>query len=89
MKYVKVATIEAVVYDKPTVPYFSEIPQWLEDKINDGYIYFDKNRNLRIKTLEGLEQIKLGYYIVKDTRENIYGCDPEMFREMYRSAEDE
>ena len=89
MKYVKVATIEAVIYDKPTAPYFSELPKWLEEKINDEHIYFDKNDELKIVTLEGVESIKLGYYIVKDTRGNIYGCDPEIFKEMYRRVEDE
>lgn len=89
MKYVKVATIEAVVYDKLTAPYFSEMPKWLEEKANDGHIYFDKNDELKIVTLEGIENIKLGYYIVKDTQGNIYGCDPEIFKEMYRRTEDE
>lgn len=89
MTYVKVATIEAVVYDKPTAPYFSELPKWLEEKANDGHIYFDKNNELKIVTLEGIENIKLGYYIVKDTQGNIYGCDPGIFKEMYRRTEDE
>ena len=62
--------------------------KWLEEKINDEHIYFDKNDELKIVTLEGIENIKLGYYIVKDTRGNIYGCDPVIFKEMYRKVDE-
>jgi len=75
-----------------------EIPDWMNYYFQQGlaemeeYIkivgqqQFEYER-LLIKTMEGLMKAKIGDFVIKGVENELYPCDPDIFRQTYEIAE--
>jgi len=45
------------------------------------------DERLLIKTMEGLMKAKIGDFVIKGVENELYPCDPDIFRQTYEIAE--
>lgn len=91
MKYKKKpVVVEAFQYDgdlKGNNGYY--VPQWAVEAFERGVIYYDSIDNnsppceLFVKTLEGVMLVKVGSYLIKGIKGELYPCDEDIFEKTY------
>lgn len=90
MKYrKKPVVVEAYQFVKWDLGSF---PDWLmqalrEGKVYAGYSSFISLPSMLIKTLEGVMEAPVGWWIIKGVRSEIYACEPEIFELTYEKVE--
>ena len=90
MKYrKKPVVIEAYQFNKWDL---NDFPKWLYDEIMSNNIsanisIFPKAPSLKIKTLEGIMEAGIGWWIIKGIKGEIYACEPEIFELTYEKVE--
>ena len=54
----------------------------------DALFHFDENgiKQLRIKTLEGVMDARIGDYIIKGVNGECYPCKPDIFEKTYEEV---
>lgn len=61
-----------------------EWPIWFVIAVDAGIIYCDsKTESLFIKTSEGIMEGKIGDYIIKGIKDELYPCKPDIFELTY------
>lgn len=65
------------------------VPDWGINAYDDGIIYFDKDDNCQIQTLEGNHHVSVGDYIIRGVAGELYPCKPDIFSRTYEAVCDE
>ena len=67
----------------------TEDPIWIVEAIHTGEVWFDRVENeqviMRIRTLEGIMDAKIGDYVIQGVKGEIYPCKPDIFELTYES----
>lgn len=85
----KPVEIEAFQYDGDFMNKDGDyyVPEWAVNAKLEGVLYF-KDGELYIKTLEGVHHARVGDYIIKGVKGEIYPCKPEIFEMTYEAVEE-
>jgi len=67
---------------------FDHRPKWLVDEFGENILFFNNINCLDIKTLEGTIEAKVGDYIVRGIKGELYPVDEEIFNELYEEVDD-
>lgn len=62
------------------------VPDWGINAYDDGIIYFDKDDNCQIQTLEGNHHVSVGDYIIRGVAGELYPCKPDIFSKTYETV---
>lgn len=71
-----------------------QTPEWIVDAIKAGILHFNRvsfesQPELFLDTLEGTHRVRIGDYIVKGVRGELYNCKPDIFELTYEKIENE
>ena len=71
----------------------TEDPEWIIEAINKGDVRFKNEGSILcemvIDTLEGTLIARLGDYVIKGIKGEIYPCKPDIFEATYEKVEEE
>lgn len=92
MKYrKKPVVIEAFKYDGDLKDAEGKwyVPDWAVMAFESGEMYYgiEEPWELYIKTLEGVQHVSVGDYIIKGIQGEFYPCKPDIFEQTYEVAE--
>ncbi len=59
-----------------------DVPQWLMDMKNNSKV-FPTPDGLKIETLEGVMEAKIGDWVIQGVKGEIYPCKHDIFEETY------
>ena len=59
------------------------MPRWLLEAVSSGEVFFNDDRELCIKTLEGIMIVTDGAWIIQGVRGELYPCKPDIFEATY------
>lgn len=79
----KPVVIEAILFD-------GTVGSWEElcDTYTDSKFWLNENNKLSIQTLEGLMEAKVGDYVIRGVKGEVYSCDAEIFHMTYEAVND-
>jgi len=75
-----------------------EMPKWMQYYFDNNMVENEdytrmianttfEHKRLLIKTLEGVMKAEIGDYVIKGVENELYPCDPDIFRQTYEIAE--
>lgn len=80
---VKVEAVKFEGWNNKQQVEFSERPEWLNRDMGNNISLFGDPKTLTIKTKEGNMKAKVGDYIIRGIKGELYPCDPEIFEKTY------
>lgn len=82
----KLVVIEAIQW----LGDFVAFERWMvEQGIEEGRVYKDYGKSLRVTTLEGNHRAHRGDWIIKGVKGELYPCKPDIFEQTYKKVESE
>jgi hypothetical protein len=86
MKYrKKLVEVEAHCFTYENMELKEVPPMWVVQAIDSGKIYRHHHK-IYIRTLEGDMRVKEGDYIVKGVKDELYACEPNIFKLTYEAV---
>lgn len=91
----KPVVVEAFKYDGDlmykTGRYY--VPEWVVRSNANGTLYFGEFNGtpgeLFVKTLEGVQHVSVGDYVIQGVNGELYPCKPDIFEKTYEVVKDE
>jgi hypothetical protein len=91
----KPMVVEAFRYDGDLIDINGNyyVPDWAIEAFEKDVLFYDEHNDhpfeLFIKTLEGINHVSVGDYIVKGTQGEFYPCKPDIFKQIYEEIIDD
>lgn len=91
----KLVVVEAFRYDGDLIDINGNyyVPDWAIEAFEKDVLFYDEHNDhpfeLFIKTLEGINYVSVGDYIVKGTQGELYPCKPDIFLATYEEVIDD
>lgn len=89
----KPIVVEAFRYDGDLIDINGNyyVPDWAIEAFEKDVLFYDEHNDhpfeLFIKTLEGINHVSVGDYIVKGTQGELYPCKPDIFEQVYEEID--
>jgi len=81
----KPIVVEAVRWDGREETYQQLLKRWKTDRV----VRIGENNSLFIHTPEGVMEAKVGDFVIRGIKGEIYPCKPDIFKETYEEVGDE